>query len=377
MVRFLGQILLLVLLAGGVLYSALFSQTFAQAIGQTTALYWGNVVQVRDQGVQTSYGFTNPYQTVRVKVKNGDLSGGTITVENGQGYHIDSSRLAVLGDTVVVAKTVNDKNEVTFRIDDFYRLSAILPILIIFFGLIIVLSGWKGVGSIAGMLLSLWVIVGYIVPQILKGAEPLLISIIGCFGIMTTTIYLAHGFSKKTTIALVSTFFTLTLTGVLSVLFVQLTHITGLGSEEAYSLKLGPAAHINLKGLFLGGVLIGSLGVLDDVTTSLAAAIDELAKANPKYTFGHLMKSGMAIGREHISSLVNTLVLAYAGASLPIFLIIVLNPNKYPLWNIINSELIIQEVVRTLAGSIGLIFAVPFTTVLAAYFFAKRGSVNH
>jgi uncharacterized membrane protein len=197
---------------------------------------------------------------------------------------------------------------------------------------------------------------------------------------MFITIYLAHGFSKKTTIALISTFLTLILTGALSTLFVHMTFLSGLGSDDAYALQIGPEAKINFRGLLLGGILIGTLGVLDDVTTGLSASVFELYKANPKISFGQLLKSGLAIGREHISSLVNTLVLAYAGASLPIFLTLVLNPNNYPLWSILNSELIVEEIVRTLAGSIGLVAAVPLTTFLATIyiteFYSKSKKTN-
>jgi uncharacterized membrane protein len=257
-----------------------------------------------------------------------------------------------------------------YVISDKYRLDQITTIVIVFFVAIILLSGYQGIGSILGMIFSLMVIAKFIVPLILSGHDPLFISIVGCLIIMIATIYLAHGYSNKTTIALVSTFLTLSLTGILATLFVHMTNLSGLGSDDAYSLKLG-LAPINLRGLLLGGILIGTLGVLDDVTTGLTASLFELAKANPKYTFKKLYIAGLAIGKEHITSLVNTLILAYAGTSLPIFLTLILNPNKYPLWSILNSEMITEEVVRTLAGSIGLIAAVPLTTLLASLYLSE------
>lgn len=145
-----------------------------------------------------------------------------------------------------------------------------------------------------------------------------------------------------------------------------------MGSDEATSLLFGETSNINFKGLLLGGMIIGFLGVLDDITTSLSATVFELKRVNPKLNFKGLVQSALKIGNEHISSLVNTLVLAYAGASLPLFLFIVLNPQEYPLWFIINSELISEEIVRTLVGSIGLLFAVPITTLLAAWVNARK-----
>ena len=146
-----------------------------------------------------------------------------------------------------------------------------------------------------------------------------------------------------------------------------MVHLSGLGTDDAFSLQFGQTGNINFKGLLLGGIIIGTLGVLDDITTSLSATIEEIKKANPKYTFWELVKSGLRVGSEHISSLVNTLVLAYAGVSLPLFLFLILNPMQHPLWTILNSEIIVEEIVRTLAGSIGLILAVPITTLLAAW----------
>ena len=191
--------------------------------------------------------------------------------------------------------------------------------------------------------------------------------------IMIATMYLAHGFSQKTNIALIATALALSLNWNSFFVAVQMTYLTGLGSEDAATLQFGQTATINFQGLLLGGIIIGSLGILEDITTGLAASIQELSKANSKLTFKELVGSGMRIGSEHIAALVNTIVLAYAGVGLPIFLFIVINPNHQPLWYIINSELIMEEIVRTLAGSIGLILSVPLTAVFAAWAFQQKG----
>ncbi len=314
------------------------------------------------------------YQIIDVTFLEGDMKGRGLSIEHGKGYTLSAGQMASEGEIVVVVKTSGLDDAPIYQIIDKYRLDKVGWVIAGFFGAIMILAGWKGVGSIMGMILSLIVIVKFVVPQILAGRDPLIISIAGCFFIMITTIYLAHGLSRKTTIALVATFLTLVGTGLLSVLFTHFTQLTGLGSEEAYMLRFGAASIINFKGLLLGGMMIGTLGVLDDVTTSLSASLFEISSANTRLKFARLFEMGMNIGREHIASLVNTLVLAYAGASLPIFLTLVLNPNGYPLWSILNSEIIMEEIIRTIVGSVGLIAAVPLTAVLTAWYLNRKSS---
>lgn len=330
--------------------------------------YKAEVVRVIDEGEKQLLDMTVYWQKLMVRFIDGDQKNSQMTLETSA----DKNQWVKSGDTVVVAKTIGPNDQPVFNVMDQYRLPSLWPIILAFFLLVIFLSRLKGLGSIIGMIFSLLVIVKFIVPQILAGKDPLLISIGGGLIIMLVTIYLAHGFSAKTTLALVSTFLTLVATAVIAAVFVKITALSGIGDETTYSLKYGPTAIINFKGLLLGGILIGALGVLDDVTTGLATAIFELKQAKPAAKFHELYRSGLNIGREHIASLVNTLVLAYAGASLPIFIIIIYNPNQYPLWTILNSEILVTELVRTLAGSIALVLAVPLTTFLAAVFVSRK-----
>ncbi len=334
-------------------------------------VYQAKVIAILSEGEKTVAGYTNPYQEVKISVTSGDMKGSVLTIDHGQLFSVDKSQLVSVGENVVLLKSFGLDSQPFYQIIDKYRLNWVIYFFIAFFLIIMALSRWQGLGSVVGMFISLGVIIKYIVPAILAGKDPLIVSIIGCLVIMFVTIYLAHGFSRKTTVALVATFLTLVITGLIAAAFSYLSHLTGLGSEDAASLRLGPTADINFKGLLLGGMLIGALGVLDDVTTGLSASIFELAKANPKQKFKELFTAGLAIGKEHIASLVNTLVLAYAGASLPIFLILILNPSGFPLWAVLNDSLIVEEVVRTLSGSFGLVLAVPLTTFLAAFYVTR------
>jgi len=331
------------------------------------AYYRGHVNKVIEEGAKENNGMQLPYQVVEATIIDGNLKNRIITIDHGAVFSIDKSKFVSPGQTVVILYTTAADGAPAFQIIDRYRLDSLIPFLIIFVLAVIILSRWQGLGSLLGMGVSLLVIALFIVPKILAGHDPLAVSITGCLLIMFVTLYLAHGFSRQTTVALMATFLTLLFTGGLSILFVNIMHLTGLGSEDAYSLKLGSLAIVNFRGLLLGGMLIGALGVLDDVTTGLTASVYELHRANAKLTTWELVSAGLRVGREHVASLVNTLVLAYAGASLPIFIILVTNPNNYPLWSIINSEMIMEEIVRTLSGSFGLIIAVPLTTFLAAW----------
>ena len=342
-------------------------QLSIKAFAQSPQEYFSKakVLDIKDQGTQNIAGYENPYQLVELAFIDGPQAGTTRTIEHGGIFTITNYQLVKPGDIVVVSTIVQDQ-QAQNTITDKSRLDPLIWITGGFFLLVLVTAGLKkGLGSIVGLAISLAIITKFIVPQILAGRDPIAIALIGSIVMLLSTMYLAHGFHKQTSIAVLATAVTLSVTGILSVIFVNLTKLSGLGSEDATSLQIGLNT-INFRGLLLGGMMIGALGVLDDITTGQTAAVYELHKANPSLHFLELIKRARKIGTEHIASLVNTLVMAYAGASLALFIILVMNPSHQPLWVIFNSELIAEEIVRTLAGSIGLILAVPITTVLAA-----------
>jgi uncharacterized membrane protein len=329
------------------------------------------VTTILSQGEKTLEGQKHPFQKLQVIIISGPDQGKSLTVNYGDLVTLTQSEEVTQGQTVVLMKSTT-LQQTTYQIVDNYRLYALYPIVILFLVVVLLVSRLKGLGAVVGLCISLTVIIAFIVPQILAGQDPLLASIVGSMIIMVATMYLAHGFSQKTNIALISTSLSLVLTGILSYVAVHLTSLNGLGSEDVQNLQFGQTSNINFQGLLLGGIIIGSLGILEDITTGLAASIQELSRANNKLSFGQLVGSGMRIGSEHIAALVNTIVLAYAGVGLPIFLFLVINPNHSPLWFIINSEQIMEEIVRTLAGGIGLIMAVPLTAVFAAWAFQQK-----
>jgi len=329
--------------------------------------YVGRVTNIINEGTNTYGAISNPYQNLEITILSKEKKGQKIEIEHGKLFTLKEDLIVKENEKVVLLAFQRPDGSTEYAITEKYRLDKLIALTLSFFFLILGLAKFKGLGSILGLIISFFVIIKWIVPQILAGNDPLTATLLGCGVIMASTIFLAHGFNRKTIVAFGAIIITFFITGFLSLLFVSMAKISGLGSDDAYSLQLGLGGIVNFKGLFLSGMIIGTLGVLDDIATSLSASVFELAKTGHYQSFSKLFAAGFRIGTEHISSLVNTLVLAYAGTSLPLMLFIVINPSQKPLWSILNSELIAEEIVRSLVGSFSLVLAVPITLVLAAY----------
>jgi len=249
------------------------------------------------------------------------------------------------------------------------RRSPLLALAAVFALAVVALGGWRGASALLGLLATLLVLFFFVVPAILDGRDPLLVSLVGSVVIAFAALYLSHGIDLKTTIALLGTLGGLLCAAILAVVFMDLAEITGLASEEALFLTaLG--TNLDLRGLILGGMMIGALGAIDDITVTQASAVWELRSVDPAMPRRRLLRSGMRIGRDHVASTVNTLVLAYAGASMPLLILFVLADQ--PAGTVANGEIVATEIVRTLVGSLGLIASVPITTWLAVDIVSPR-----
>lgn len=308
------------------------------------------------------------FQDVKLKITSGADSGREITLRHGDTVNLEESQLVRAGDRVIVVKTEQN----AYYIADSYRLPQMFFAFLLFVGLVLYFGRLKGFMSLFGLGVSITVLLTLVIPLIVKGVSPVVVVLLGAFVITLAGMFLSHGFSRRTSIAVISTLTTLVIAIGLSVFFVYLVGLTGSGADEAIYFKLDPNLSVNLRGLLLGGIIIGTLGVLDDVTSAQVASVDEIHKANESLSVRELYRRGISVGQEHIASVVNTLVLAYAGASLPLFLLITL-PSVQPLWVTLNGEFIAQEVVRTLVGSMALILAVPISTYLASKYLLKKG----
>jgi uncharacterized membrane protein len=250
-----------------------------------------------------------------------------------------------------------------YTLYDFERRGPMLLLAGLFVVVVLAFARWRGALSLAGLAVSLALVLVFVVPAILDGKEPLLVAVVGSLAIALITIPLAHGWGPKSIAALLGSAASLILTALLALLFTNLTHLTGLASEEAIFLQVGNA-DVSLQGLLLAGMVIGALGVLDDVTISQASTVLALRRANASFGFRQLFGRALNVGRDHVSATVNTLVLAYVGAALPILLLF--SAADLGVTNAANLEVVAKEIVATLVGSIGLIAAVPVTTALAA-----------
>ncbi|HET9588698.1 MAG TPA: YibE/F family protein, partial [Anaerolineales bacterium] len=278
------------------------------------------------------------------------------------------------GAEVLVTVGARPDGVLTVYFVDFVRTSSLLWLAGLFVATILIISRWKGLRSLLSMAFSLTVIIGYIIPHILAGEDPLRVSITGSVLLLAVTLYLTYGWNLKTHAAVVSMVLVLFITGTLAALSVVFTRLTGSGDENALFLLQMLNAQINLRGLLLGGMIIGALGVLDDLVTTQASAVFELHRANESLGFAPLFRSAMRIGQDHVAATVNTLVLAYAGASLPMLLMFSLGRGDYGF--LVNFEFIAEEIVRTLVGSLGLVTAVPLTTAIAIFFALRADSLG-
>ena len=297
---------------------------------------------------------------VTARLDEGTDEGREISFETAE---TDQARQIAEGDEIYVGRSLNDPNEDRYFFLDYQRNLPLLGLGILFAFVVVALSGLRGIAALVGLALSLVVLIAFVLPAILEGQSPIAVAAVGSASIMFAALYMAHGINVRTTTAILGTLVSLLLTCLLAAFFLDLVSFTGFGSEEAVFLQVS-ASQVNIQGLIFAGVIIGTLGVLDDVTVTQASAVWEIHYANPSYSARQLYRSALRIGRDHIASTVNTLVLAYAGASLPLLILFTL--ADLPLTQTLTSEVVGQEIVRTLVGSIGLVASVPITTGLAA-----------
>jgi uncharacterized membrane protein len=322
------------------------------------------------EAVECSVPLTERCENVTVKLESGPDDGQESTMKQlgGNGGPIPPG--LDVGDTVRVSAVVVPPGAVApaepqYTLTDFERRAPILWLAVAFALLVVIFGRLRGALSLVGLGVSLAIVLVFVIPAILAGEDPLWVAFFGGLAVMITTILLAHGFNAKSLAAILGTAASLVLVAVLANIAGDLTSLTGLGTEDAGILVINKVvSQSSLQGLVLAGMVIGALGVLDDVTVSQASTVVALRKANPGLKMLDLYRRAIEVGRDHVSATVNTLVLAYVGAALPTLLI--LTSSEVGLSEGINFEIVAAEVVAMLVGSIGLIAAVPLTTGLAA-----------
>lgn len=298
--------------------------------------------------------------SVVVRVSSGPDKGQQVTTQLPAGPGAPTVRP---GDSVVLMYLSAEDADYPYAIIDQQR-GHQLWILVAAFALAVVAFGrWRGLTALAGLAVTFAVLLLFIVPAILAGRSPLLVAIVGSAAIMLLVLYLTHGLTATTSVAILGVIASLVLTGVLATVSVAATHLTGVVSEDDLFFSTG-FRNVNMQGLLLAAILVGSLGVLDDVAVTQAVTVAELVQANPALRPLALYRSAMRVGRAHIASVINTIILAYAGASLPVLLLI--TAYNQSLAVTLTSQFLAQEIVRSIVGTLGLIAAVPITTALAS-----------
>ncbi|MFI5805601.1 YibE/F family protein [Streptomyces sp. NPDC051561] len=294
-----------------------------------------------------------------IEVESGADKGRTFTeiVQPG------APRQLKQGQGVVVAYAPDAPKDLQYSVIDVNRKLPLTLLAGIFAVAVVLVGRMKGLMALVALVASFAVLTLFILPAILQGSNPLVVAVVGASAIMLIALYACHGFTARTSVAVIGTLISLLLIGLLGSLFIGWAFLSGnIDDNTGLIHSLYPS--IDMSGLLLAGVIIGSLGVLDDVTVTQTSAVWELHQADPRMGPRALYRAGIRIGRDHIASVVNTLVLAYAGAALPLLLLFSIAQSS--VGTVANSELVAEEIVRTLVGSIGLVASVPVTTALAA-----------
>ncbi|MDD4135895.1 MAG: YibE/F family protein [Candidatus Shapirobacteria bacterium] len=353
------------------LFFTIFFSCFFSLSKNTLAMdlyYRAQVTKVLEDKIITTNNTNQRTQTLELKIidsKNPNQSIITVTngavLDNGEAV-FSAQNYYQIDDWLYLSQDINPlSGQIIYQIADFDRSSAIFLLFMIFIIAVLLISSWHGLRSLLSMSFSFLAIFFFILPNIYHGSNPILIVTLGIIFIIPITFYLSHGLNKKTTAAIIGTIISLFIAVTLSLIFIKLAKLTGTTSEESgFLLSLKPS-FFNFKSILLSGIIIGVLGVIDDITISQSAVVSQLRIANPKNK--KIFFQAMVIGKDHISSMINTLVLVYAGASLPLLLLFV--DNQLPIGQLISFEPIAEEIIRTLIGSIALIIAVPITTFIA------------
>jgi len=304
--------------------------------------------------------------TVSFRLTGGPDGGRVVTEQYGVA---PSTPHFEAGDRVVMNYQPDALSEFQYRFYDRQRRPVLLVVTLLFVLAVVALGRWRGVAALVGLAASVILLLQFIVPTIIDGRSPVLVAGVGASAIAYVALYAAHGFRRMTNVALLGALAALGLTILLSWVALGIAQLSGFSAEESFILTL--AGRIEIGGLVLAGVVLGSMGAIDDVAVTQASVVWELKAARPDLGRRQLFVRSLRIGRDHIGSMVNTLLLAYAGASMPLLLFFVLSDQS--LGTVLNSEVVATEVLRTLLGSIGLVAAVPVTTWLASVTAADLG----
>lgn len=308
-------------------------------------------------------GAVETVQVVEARVTSGDRDGAVITFEN------DMVPLSA-GDNIFLNRLENIEGIEYFIFKDTNRTWPLLTLSLLFVGVLVWFAGRQGIRALISLIISIGAIIFLLVPALLAGYSPALSSLVISAIILAVVLFGTHGFNARSTIAFGGTFLAVAATCVIAAIWSSSMRLSGFGSDASVYLNFATGGTLDFAGLLLGSIIIGILGVLDDVSITQASVVQELRYANQTLNGVELYHRAIRVGRDHVGSLVNTLALAYVGSALP--LVLLFAQSNSSLFMIINQEVVAAEFLRIVVGSIGLVLAVPLTTALAAWWFAQR-----
>jgi len=335
------------------------------AYEELQAILKAEVVEVVNERVVPIMGTdaSTTVQTIEARIDEGDREGEIITFE------IDYVTLAS-GDNIYLTHVRSIDGIETYIFKDVNRQGPTWLLLGLFILLLVVFAGKQGVRALLSLALSVGAIIFLLIPALLAGYEPVLASFMIASLILAIVLFGTHGLNAMATLAFVGTFSAVLCTSVIAWWFVKIMRLTGFGSDASVYLNFATRGELDFAGLLLGSIIIGILGVLDDVSITQVSVVQELKHASPGLGAKDLYQRAIRVGRDHVGSLVNTLALAYVGVALP--LVLLFATSEASVWFSLNQEVVAAEIARIIIGSMGLILAVPLTTIVAAWWFAEH-----
>ena len=306
-------------------------------------------------------------QDLRLRVLSGRLKGQEVVYYGVSDIEVANANIYQIGDKVFVDSYVDETGQTVYYVVDFVRSGPLIWLTIIFVLIVLLIGRIKGLRALLGLLISFFIIIKLMLPPILAGGNPFVISLVGGVIILTCIIYLSEGFRRKSHIAILSVLLSLAVTAILSVIFTTLTRLSGMAQEESSFLIGATATAINFRGLLLAGFIIGTIGVLDDIIIGQIEAVEQIKEINPALPAKKVFNSAYKVGNAHLGAIINTLFLTYVSTSLPLLLLFIINADQASPARLFNMEIISTEIVRTLVGSIGVILSMPIATGLASF----------
>ncbi len=299
---------------------------------------------------------TSNYQTVIVEFLSGERKGGTQKIT-------DSNFLMSTGDKVYVRYTRTSDGTEYYSIQEPYRLHILFWLLGLFIVVALLFGGKQGILGLFALFISFGFVFKLMFPSILNGGNIIFISTLGALTALFVVMFVTHGFSRLTTAAFLGCSVSVLFTVFLAKYAVSYMHLSGFSSEESVYLNMATQGSLDFVALLVGGIIIGVIGVIDDIAITQASVVNELYSSNPSIEVRTLYLRALKVGKDHMGAVINTLILAYTGASLPLVLLFYV--SETPALELINREVIATEIVRSIVGSIGLLLAVPLTTFIA------------